>query len=267
MVKFRAEIIILVFSGLLLAVLADNSGEDNRPPTDNSDSTSLERAHWCAFSNGTRVPLGHIFLHKTCSICQCMRSRQLICRPLQCMPTYCIDNSMPSRKQGQCCTQCAYEEPQTCLYNNISYPHGSIMKSIEKKMTCWCQLGNIECRNHMASLFQGMDMLSDGTTIYVVVIVIAIVLIFGLLLCCACTLGFYYYYQRNQQAFQEAYDQYVNNAGWQPMSEGQEYTGDIIAEEKRMEAEKYENSNYVEETVPPPYAGYNGPYASETEKK
>jgi len=233
-----------------------------------SGPTSLQRAHWCRFSNGTYLPFGYSYMQTACSLCQCTQSRAIRCQALQCMPTYCVDNSMPIRKSGQCCTTCGYENPtNSCVYNGISFPHGAIIKLVENKMQCWCQLGNIECRNYMGTLLDSMNTLAGGITVYIIVIVVIVVLIFGLLLCCGCTLVFYYYYHRNQQSFEQAYEQYVNSAGWQPMDEGAENVVDDNAEEKRIEAEKNQFSNPIGDAVPPPYAGYNSSYVSEEEQK
>jgi hypothetical protein len=91
-----------------------------------SGPTSLERAHWCRSRNGTYVPLGYWYMNNVCTLCQCTKSRMIRCELLQCMPTYCMDNTMPYRKSGQCCTQCGYEhaENSTCVYNGITFPHG-----------------------------------------------------------------------------------------------------------------------------------------------
>jgi len=91
-----------------------------------SGPTSLERAHWCHFPNGTYIPLGYSYMNNVCTLCQCTKSRMIRCQMLQCMPTYCMDNTMPYRKSGQCCTQCKYEhaENSTCVYDGITYPHG-----------------------------------------------------------------------------------------------------------------------------------------------
>ena len=127
-------------------------------------------------------------------------------------------------------------------------------------MQCWCQLGNIECRNYIGTLF---DSLMDGTAVYIIVIILSIVLIFGCLLCCSCTLGFYYYYQRNQQVFQEAYEQYATTAGWEPMEDESETAVDPVAEEKRIEAEKSQLDSRLVDVVPPPYAIHNDSYIPE----
>lgn len=131
-------------------------------------------------------------------------------------------------------------------------------------MQCWCQLGNVECRNYMGTL---MDSLMDASAVYIIVIVLAIVLIFGFLLCCGCSLGFYYYYQRNQQVFQEAYEQYTNSSGWEPMEEEGDSAVDPVAEEKRMEAEKAQFDSHIIDNIPPPYAVHNSSYVGETEQK
>jgi len=245
----------------------DSSTESTTESTTKSTTnslTALQRAHWCRFSNGTFVPLNHIFKHASCTICQCTRLRIIHCQPVQCMPTYCLDNTMPIRREGQCCTQCAYEKAApACSYNNFSFPHGSVIKSVENRMQCWCQLGNIECRNYIGSLLQGLDIWGTGSGIFVVVIVVLVVLIFGLLMCCACTTGFYVYYRRNEQVFQQAYDEYVGSAGWQPMDEGAENVVDSAEEEKRLEAEKSQLENPLDELIPPPYAAYNNSYVSE----
>lgn len=90
-----------------------------------STPTNLERAHWCSFSNGSYIPLGYTFMYSACAICQCTQSRAIRCNNLQCMDTFCIDNSVPSRRPGQCCTQCAYDVNSTaCIQNGISFPHG-----------------------------------------------------------------------------------------------------------------------------------------------
>ena len=138
------------------------------------------------------------------------------------------------------------------------------MKSVEGKMQCWCQWGNIECRSPIRSLFEGIDIFADKTTIYIIVMIIFVVIMFGLLLCCGCTTAFYFYYQRHQAEFEQAYDEYINGAGWESVNE----EIDAAAEEKRLEAEGNEpTGDAVEESIPPPYALYNGSYVSEAENK
>jgi hypothetical protein len=240
-----------------------------RSSTDTTSApTSLERAHWCRSRNGTYVPLGYWYMNNVCTMCTCTKSRMIRCELLQCMPTYCVDNKMPYRKTGQCCTQCAYEhaENSTCEYNGITFPHGAVMKAVENKMQCWCQLGHIECRNYIGTLFESLGLMADGIAIYVILMVLFVVITFGLLMCSGCTLLFYYYYKNNQCVIEQAYDQYVGSAGWQPVEEGEEdvvYTG---AEEKLMEAEKYQYSDSVDDLVPPPYGDYNDSYAPEKEQ-
>jgi len=111
----------------------DDSSEETTPSTttDSSDTmttsgpTSLERAHWCRFHNGSYLPLGTVYMSTICTMCQCTKSRAILCQPLECLPTYCIDNTMPYRKSGQCCAQCGYEvATNSCVYNGISYQHG-----------------------------------------------------------------------------------------------------------------------------------------------
>ena len=87
--------------------------------------TALQRAHWCRFPNGTYLPLHYTYLSSACAMCQCSQGRNIRCSALQCMPTYCVDNSMPGRQSGQCCTTCSYERNANgCVYNNFTYPHG-----------------------------------------------------------------------------------------------------------------------------------------------
>jgi len=111
----------------------EDSSEETTPSTttDSSDTmttsgpTSLERAHWCRFHNGSYLPLGTVYMSTICTMCQCTKSRAILCQPLECLPTYCIDNTMPYRKSGQCCAQCGYEvATNSCVYNGISYQHG-----------------------------------------------------------------------------------------------------------------------------------------------
>lgn len=114
---------------------------DNKPPTgtntdDNTGSastpTTAQRAQWCRFGNGTFLGLGQTYMHTACSMCQCTTSRAIRCTALQCLPTYCIDDSMPSRKQGHCCAQCAYENNNSsCVYKGLSFPHGSSVYYLE----------------------------------------------------------------------------------------------------------------------------------------
>lgn len=258
----------------------DSNDEDSTENSSNEDSaedigdedtsnlTTLERAHWCRLSNGTYLPLGHIYMRSVCSICQCLKSHTIRCTMIQCMPTYCIDNSMPIRAEGQCCTQCRSDPPaKACTYKGNSFPHGSILRAVRDKMQCWCHLGNIECRNYMGSLFESSNLWRDGTGIYIVVVIICVVLIVGLLLCCGCTFLFYFYYNRYQQEIQQAYDQYVNSGGWQPMEDVEQDVFDTNAEEKQVEAGKTESTDSVRESVPPPYSIYNNSFDPVEEQK
>jgi len=242
---------------------ASTAGNNNNAGT--SSATTLQRAHWCQFKNGTYISLGYTFMNSPCALCQCLQSRAIVCTTLQCMPTYCIDGSTPSPKPGQCCPQCAYENTSTpCLVNGISFPQGTVLRRTSDNIQCWCQLGGVECRKATTSLF-------SDTAVYIIVIVLSVLLLFGTLICCATTFFFYYYYQRQQQAAQQDIAQYYMNAGWQPMSEdGQVIEG--TPEEKQAEAEQgqyeyeYPASN-SEEYIPPPYALYNGSFVNEQSEK
>lgn len=233
----------------------------------NNDITALERAHWCRFSNGTYVPFNLEFYHTPCTLCHCTKSRSFHCQALQCMPTYCIDNARPVRGDGQCCTRCASDSllNSSCVYNGTTYPHGVILKAIPGEMQCWCQLGNVECRQYIGTMFDGFNLMGQGV-VYIILIAIFMIFFLGLLMCCGCTVLIYAYYQRNQQTFQEAYDQYVNSAGWQPMEE-EEVAVDSIAEEKRLEAERNQFYNGNQDVIPPPYDVYNVAHVSGQEQK
>ncbi|CAF1113417.1 unnamed protein product [Adineta steineri] len=233
--------------------------------TDATSATPLQNAHWCGFSNGTYIPLGYSFMYTACDLCQCTQSHVIRCTKLQCMTTYCIDDSTPSVRSGQCCSQCAYDTNSTqCVQNGVAIPHGAVVKSTSDNILCWCQLGTIECRKSLTSAFSALDLWGQGTAIYIVVIILCVFLIFGTLLCGGCSLlYYYYYYYYNQQSGEQAY---WNNAGWQPMGEGEQVV-DGDAEKKQAEAEGEQNQyeqNYPtgqsEEYVPPPYALYNGAY-------
>ena len=105
--------------------IAASTSTDTSDTTTTSDPTPLEHAHWCRFSNGTYLPYGHTFMNNVCTMCKCLTSRAIRCEPLQCLPTYCVDNSMPYRKDGQCCAQCSYEVARnSCFYDGFTYPHG-----------------------------------------------------------------------------------------------------------------------------------------------
>lgn len=150
---------------------------------------------------------------------------------------------------------------------------GTLLRSVEGKMQCWCQWGQIECRQFTSSMFSGFDALSDRATLTVIGLVLFVVLIFGLLVCCSCSLIFYYYFQRNQQSIQQAYDQYLNSMGWQPMEEeseeqkqAEEYPAEVYSgvEEKQNEAEQVE---YQVGTIPPPYAMFDEAYPSKEQEQ
>jgi len=239
------------------------------PTTTTTPSASaLQRAHWCGFSNGSYIPLGYTFMYTTCAMCQCTQSHAIRCTNLQCVAAYCIDGSTPSAKPGQCCQQCAYEQTSTpCVYGGVTFPHGTVIQITGDSVECWCQLGTIECRKGSASAVGALDIWGPGTAVYFIVLIVCVILIIGTLLCCAGAVFFYYYYyQRNQQTI----DPYWNNAGWQPMNE-EEQVGDATAEEKQAEAEQSQFAEYPTETspeyIPPPYALYNGAYASEQQTK
>jgi len=257
--------------------ISGTTGSSQQPTTTESTSSSssaspLQNAHWCSFSNGSYIPLGYSFMYSQCTLCQCTQSHAILCTILQCIPTYCIDGSTPTQRAGQCCSQCAYEpNATTCSINGISFPDGAIIKKQSNGVQCWCQLGNVECRQFSSTVFSGLDIWGPGTAIYVVVIILCVLLIFGTLLCCGCTLFYYYYYKRNQQSIQQAYDQYYNSAGWQPMGEEGQVV-DSTAEEKQAEAEQnqFEQEHPTgnsQEYISPPYALYNGTYVNENDPK
>jgi hypothetical protein len=249
-----------------------SSASELETTTTTESASALQRAHWCKFTNGTYIPLGYTFMRTECSLCQCTQSHAIGCTTLQCMPTYCIDNSAPSVREGQCCSQCAYDQTSTaCIINGITFPDGTILKTTSDGTICWCELGNIECRKYSASLFSSLDIWGPGTAVYVIIIVICVMLIIGTLLCSAGAICFYYFYKRNQKTVQQAYEQYYNSAGWQPMGdEGVAVDGN--GEEKKVEAEQnpFDNeypAGYSEEYVSPPYALYNGSYINEQNEK
>lgn len=235
--------------------------------TTKTPATTTPDADWCRLSNGTTLALGYTFLYRNCSLCECTRSKTIRCQPLQCLPTYCVDGSTPGRREGYCCGQCKTDtSSESCLHNGINYPHGTVMKSIEGKMQCWCQWGQIECRPFISGLFGGIDVLSDSAILPILAMILIVVLIFGLLICCSCTVFIYYYVQRNQDTIQQAYDQYVNSLGWQPMEEeGVEGTEEKPVEEYPVEmydtaAQKQaeaEQNQQTQEIIPPPYAMYD----------
>jgi hypothetical protein len=106
---------------------AASEEETSAESTTNTPSpSSLERAHWCRFSNGTNIPLGFTYMQNRCLMCNCTASRAIACQVIKCMPTYCIDNATPIRKSDQCCTQCPNDvsKADSCVYKGVSYPHG-----------------------------------------------------------------------------------------------------------------------------------------------
>jgi hypothetical protein len=232
-----------------------------------SQSTALERAHWCRFSNGTYTPLGFTYRRGLCSMCRCLKSHAILCQVIECMATYCLDNKMPIRKIDQCCTQCSTDvaKRDSCDYNGISYPHGAVMKVIEGKMQCWCQLGDIECRKYIGSLFEGFSALTDGTTISIIILVVFISLFFGLLMCCGCTVFLYSYVQQNQQLIEQAYNEYAGTGGWQPITDEESYAVDN--EKGYVVDEKYPYEYPSDDSVPPPYAIYDNSYVPTNDQK
>ncbi|CAF1520406.1 unnamed protein product [Adineta ricciae] len=228
--------------------------------------TVLERAHWCRYPNGSYASQGYQFVDSNCNYCQCTKSRLISCHKMSCMATYCVDNTAPSRRPGQCCSQCAYETNSTgCVSDGYSFPHGAVIKTTSNKIYCWCQMGTIECRKIGVSLFSGLDVWGEGTAVYFIIIILCVVLILGTLLCGGCSLlYYYYYYYHNQQSAEQAY---WDNAGWQPMGE-EEQVVDASAEQKKAEAEQSQqeqeySTGFSPEYVPPPYALYNGTYDNE----
>ncbi len=104
---------------------SETSTSTTNADTSTPSASTLERAHWCRFMNGSYLALGHTFMHTDCALCQCLLSRAIRCTNLQCMPTYCIDGSTPRARAGQCCSQCSYENSSAaCVINGVSFPHG-----------------------------------------------------------------------------------------------------------------------------------------------
>lgn len=235
----------------------DISGEDS------SHTNPIDgQPDWCQFNNGTKIPFGFTFLHTACTICECTKSRKIRCSLLQCLPAYCIDDTMPTRLEGQCCAQCKYEQPgSSCNYKNLSFPHGVVLRSVERKMQCWCQMGHIECRNYLGTIFDGLNILADGTIIYMIVIIFGAFLVIGLLTCCACTLFIYNFYQKNQGELQNAYDQYVNEAGWQPVDEVEVDQEGLNKEEEAAMGQQDED--FILDEAAPPYTPPNKSSAEE----
>ena len=104
----------------------ETSTSASRPSINKPEPSSvLERSHWCRFTNGSYIPLGFTFMHTACAVCQCAQNRVIRCATLQCMNTFCIDNSKPMRRPDQCCPQCHYEnQSRSCALNGVTYPHG-----------------------------------------------------------------------------------------------------------------------------------------------
>ena len=141
------------------------------------------------------------------------------------------------------------------------------MKKVEDKMQCWCQLGNIECRNYMASLFQGWDAFADGTIIYVIVMMVFAIIFFGSLLCLGCTFFLYAYVQRNQYLIERTYNEYAGTGGWQPIIEEESYEVDNTVDEKFVVDEKQPLENPTDDSIPPPYAIYDKSYVPTNQQK
>lgn len=135
----RTILLGILLSALFLicarTTIASESENDAPQTTSTSESSPLSRAYWCRARNGTYVPFGYSYMQTACTMCQCTSSRAIRCAMLQCLPTYCIDNAVPVRKPGQCCTQCPSDEvlgtTSTCVYNGATYPHGLYNYSIE----------------------------------------------------------------------------------------------------------------------------------------
>jgi len=251
---------------------SSGSSSTSSSTTSTTAPTVLQSAHWCRFSNGTYISLGQTFMQMPCIMCQCSQSHNVLCNSLTCMPTACIDGSTPTVQPGNCCPTCSYEtNAASCIQNGITFPQGTIVTTLANNTQCWCQSGTIECRRTVTTtIVTTWEYFSSNTTIYIVVVVICLILMLGTMLCCGCGLLYYYYYQNQQQAVQQAYDQYYNNAGWQPMGEEGQF-GDADAKEKEAEGEQnqFENqypTGHSPEFVPPPYAAYNGPYGTADQK-
>lgn len=97
--------------------------------------------------------------------------------------------------------------------------------------------------------------MAQGTIVYIVVMLLAAFFIIGLLACCACTLFIYSHYQRHQDEYEQAYDQYVNEAGWQPVEEVEQTEVDGEFLDKQAEAEKGQtNDGSVPSDAAPAYS-------------
>jgi len=254
-------------TGASSSASSSSTGGSTSPPS------VLQSAHWCQFSNGTYLSLGQTYLAMPCLLCQCAQSQNIVCNTLQCMPSTCIDGSTPTVKPGNCCPTCSYETQATpCTQNGVTFPYGTIITTVANSSQCWCQSGTIECRRTIvATVYTTWEYFGTGTTTYVIIIVVCIILMLGTLLCCGCTLLYYYYYQSQQQSIQQAYEQYYNNAGWQPMGEEGQF-GDTSAKESEAAGEQgqFEQqypTGQSPDFIPPPYAVYNGPYGTEKDQK
>ena len=128
-------------------------------------------------------------------------------------------------------------------------------------------MGQIECRDYIGTLFEGWNIFSDGITIYILLFAIVSVLFIGLLAFCGFSIVFYNYFKQNQDTILQAYDEYVNPSGWQPLNEEEEYEEYSSAEEKRLEAESYQAENPTYNTLPPAYALHNHSQTSTHEQK
>lgn len=130
MLKASRILIALALAGLVVCAFSDRQDEDFDHFSDDEEHVADEdkpgQAHFCKFSNGTKIPTGFRFIHTACTICECTKSGKIRCSLLQCLPAYCIDDSMPVKHEGQCCAQCKYEQTGgSCVYNNMTFPHGS----------------------------------------------------------------------------------------------------------------------------------------------
>jgi len=232
--------------------------------------STLESAHWCQLANKTYLTLGQTYLQTPCVMCQCTKTKDIVCNSLTCMSAQCIDGTAATVKSGQWCQTCAYETQATaCNLNGYILPHGAIVKSNATSVQCWCQAGTIECRKSVTSTVTTWQYFSSTSSAYIAIVVICLVMMFATLLCCGCGLLYYYYYQQQQQTVQQAYDQYYNNAGWQPMGED----GQVDASAKEAEAAGEQSASehtyptgHSAEFIPPPYAVYTGSYGSDAGK-
>ncbi|UJR34826.1 hypothetical protein I4U23_027607 [Adineta vaga] len=142
----RNNVIIKII--LLLSILNVNNSESK---SFNSIKTllnqpSVNRSDWCRFNNGTSIPLGYVFQHSICTMCHCTISRLIRCITLQCVSRTCSDNTKPIYKSDQCCSHCKNDiSTNSCQFNELSFPHGVLIKKLPGIVQCWCQSGNIQC--------------------------------------------------------------------------------------------------------------------------